>query len=132
LKNLIETAIEAGNFKTLIKAVQEAGLVDVLSSEGPYTIFAPNDEAFSKLPNGTLENIIQDKEKLTNLLTYHVIPNKVMANDVINLKKTGTVYGKQLSIDTKNGVKIGKAKVIKTDIECTNGVIHVIDEVLIP
>lgn len=132
MKNLIETVTEAGNFKTLIKAVQEAGLIDVLSSEGPYTIFAPNDEAFSKLPNGTLENILQDKEKLTNLLTYHVVPNKVMANDVINLKNTGTVLGKKLSIDTKNGVKIGKAKVIKTDIECTNGVIHVIDEVLIP
>ena len=132
MKNLIETAIEAGNFKTLIKAIQEAGLVDVLSSEGPYTIFAPNDKAFSKLPNITLENILQDKEKLTNLLTYHVVPNKIMANDVINLKNTGTVYGKKLSIDTKKGVKIGKAKVIKTDIECTNGVIHVIDKVLIP
>ena len=132
MKNLVQTAIEAGNFKTLVKAVQEAGLVDTLSSDGPFTIFAPTDEAFSKLPAGTLENILQDKEMLTNILTYHVVPNKVMASDVINIKNADTVNGKQLSIDTSKGVKIDKANVIKTDIECTNGVIHVIDEVLIP
>ncbi len=132
MKNLVETAIEAGNFKTLVKAVQKAGLMETLSNEGPYTVFAPTDEAFSKLPAGTLENILQDKEKLTNILTYHVVPNKVLANDVINLKNADTVNGKQLSIDTSEGVKIDKANVIKTDIKCTNGVIHVIDEVLIP
>ena len=132
MKNLIETAIEAGNFKTLIKAVQEAGLIDVLSSEGPYTIFAPNDEAFSKIPNGTLENILQDKEKLTNLLTYHVVPNKVTSKQVLKIKNARTVNGKDVSIDTKNGVRIDKATVIKPDIECSNGIIHVIDEVLIP
>jgi len=132
MKNLVETAIEAGNFKTLVKAVQEAGLVDTLSSDGPFTVFAPTDEAFSKLPEGTLENILQDKEMLTNILTYHVVPNRVMANDVINIKNADTVNGKKLSIDTTKGVKIDKANVIKTDIECTNGVIHVIDEVLIP
>ena len=132
MKNLVETAIITGNFKTLIKAVQEAGLTDILRTEGPYTIFAPTDEAFSKLPVGTIERLLQDKEKLTNILTYHVVPNKVMAKDVNGLKKTDTVNGKQIKIDTTNGVKIGNARIIKTDIECTNGVIHVIDGVLLP
>ena len=132
MKNLVETAIEAGNFKTLVKAVQEAGLVDTLSAEGPYTIFAPTDQAFSKLPEGTLENLLKDKEKLTNILTYHVVPDKIMADDVLGLKNADTINGKQLSINASEVVKIDKANVIKTDIECTNGVIHVIDEVLIP
>jgi len=132
VKNLIETTIEAGNFKTLIKAVQEAGLVDTLSGDGPFTVFAPTDEAFSKLPDGTIENLLDDKEKLTEILTYHVIPNKVMSKEVVNIKNAKTVNGKELVIDTENGVKIDKATVIKTDIECSNGVIHVIDEVLLP
>lgn len=132
MKNLLETAIEAGNFKTLVKAVQEAGLADILSRDGPFTIFAPTDEAFSKLPKKTLEYILKDKEKLTNILTYHVIPNKFMANDVLGLKNADTINGKQLFINTTEGVKINKARLIKTDIECTNGVIHIIDEVLIP
>ncbi len=132
MKNLVQTAIDAGNFKTLVKAVQEAGLVDTLSGEGPFTVFAPTDQAFAKLPKGTIESLLNDKEKLTNLLTYHVVPNKVMSNQVANIKKAPTVNGKNLSINTKNGVKVDNANVIKTDIECTNGVIHVIDEVLIP
>ena len=132
MKNLVETAIIAGNFKTLIKAVQEAGLTDILRKEGPYTIFAPTDEAFSKLPAGTIEKLLQDKEKLTNILTYHVVPNKVMAKDVSSLQKADTINGKQIKIDTANGVKIDKARIIKTDIECTNGVIHIIDKVLLP
>ena len=132
MKNLVETAIEAGNFKTLVKAVQEAGLVDTLSKEGPFTVFAPTDEAFSKLPSGTLENLLQDKEKLTEILTYHVVADKVMSNQVEQLKNAKTVNGKDISIETTEVVKIDNANVIKTDIECSNGVIHVIDEVLIP
>jgi uncharacterized surface protein with fasciclin (FAS1) repeats len=132
MKNLVETAIEAGNFKTLIKVVQETGLVDTLSAEGPFTVFAPTDEAFSKLSDGTIENLLQDKEKLTEILTYHVLPDKVMSEEVVNIKYTKTENGKDLSIDAENGVKIHKATIITPDIECTNGVIHVIDEVLIP
>ena len=132
MKNLVETAIEAGNFTTLLKAVQEADLVDTLSSEGPFTVFAPTDDAFAKLPEGTIESLLKDKEKLTNILTYHVVPNKVMSNDVIKIKNAKTVNGKELAIDSENGVKIDEATVIKTDIECSNGVIHVIDSVLLP
>jgi len=132
MKNLVETAIDAGNFKTLVKAVQEAGLVDTLQSEGPFTVFAPTDEAFAKLPDGTIEDLLNDKEKLTDILTYHVVPDKVMSDAVINIKSAKTANGKQISIDTTSGVKIDDAKVVKTDIECSNGVIHVIDSVLIP
>jgi uncharacterized surface protein with fasciclin (FAS1) repeats len=132
MKNLIETAIEVGNFKTLIKAVQEAGLVDTLSTDGPFTIFAPTDEAFAKLPAGTIDNLLKDKEKLTNILTYHVVADKIMAKEVANLNFTETINGKDVQIDTSKGVKIDKANVIKTDIECINGVIHIIDEVLLP
>jgi len=132
MKNIIETAAEVGNFKTLINAVQEADLVDTLKTEGPFTLFAPTDEAFSKLPAGTINKLLTDKEKLTEILTYHVVPNKVMSNQVISIKNAKTVNGKDLRIDTKNGVKIDSATVIKPDIECTNGVIHVIDKVLVP
>jgi transforming growth factor-beta-induced protein len=132
MKNLLQTVIDAGNFKTLIKAVQEAELVDTLSTGGPFTLFAPNDQAFAKLPKETIENILRDKEKLTNILTYHVVADKIMSKQVINIKKIQTVNGKNININTKNGVKLDKAKVIKTDIKCTNGVIHVIDQVLIP
>ena len=132
MKNLVETAIEAGNFKTLIKAVQEADLVDTLSSEGPFTVFAPTDDAFAKLPEGTIESLLKDKEKLTNILTYHVVPDKVMSDDVIKIKNAKTVNGKELTIDSDNVVKIDDATVIKTDIECSNGVIHIIDSVLLP
>ena len=132
MKNLVETAIEAGNFKTLVKAVQEADLVDTLSSEGPFTVFAPTDDAFAKLPEGTIESLLKDKEKLTNILTYHVVPDKVMSDDVIKIKNAKTVNGKELTIDSDNVVKIDDATVIKTDIECSNGVIHIIDSVLLP
>ena len=132
MKNLVETAIDAGDFRTLVKAVQEAGLVDTLSMEGPFTVFAPTDEAFAKLESGTLENILNDKERLTEILTYHVVPDKVMSNEVGKIKNAKTVNGKEVSVDISEGVKINNAKVIKPDIECSNGVIHVIDEVLIP
>jgi len=132
MKNLVETAIEAGNFSTLVKAVQEAGLVDTLEGEGPFTVFAPTDEAFSKLPEGTVEKLLSDKEKLIDILTYHVVPDKVMSDAVLGLKTAKTANGKQISIDSTSGVKINNANVVKTDIECSNGVIHVIDDVLIP
>jgi uncharacterized surface protein with fasciclin (FAS1) repeats len=132
MKNIVETAIKAGNFKTLVRAVKEAGLVDTLSLDGPFTVFAPTDEAFSKLPSGTLESLLQDKEKLTNILTYHVVADEVMSNEVVNLNSAKTVNGKDIMIDSSEGVKVNKASVIKTDIKCTNGVIHIIDDVLIP
>ncbi|UCB58445.1 MAG: fasciclin domain-containing protein, partial [Thermoplasmatales archaeon] len=97
MKNLVETAVEAGNFKTLVKAVQEAGLVDTLSDEGPFTVFAPTDEAFSKLPEGTIENLLKDREKLTEILTYHVVPKKVMSEEVVKLRNAQTVNGKEIT-----------------------------------
>jgi uncharacterized surface protein with fasciclin (FAS1) repeats len=132
LKNLVETASNEGTFKTLIIALREAGLYDILSSEGPFTIFAPTDEAFSKLPNGTIEKIMKDKEKLTDILTYHIIPNRVFSKDVNSLQKADTINGKQVKIKAGNNVKIDNARVIKSDIKCTNGVLHIIDEVLLP
>ncbi len=132
MKNIVETAIKAGNFKTLIKAFQEAGLVDTLSYDGPFTIFAPTDEAFSKIPNGKLEKILKDKEKLTNILTYHVVADKIMEEEILNLNTTKTVNGKDVIIETSKGVKVNNASIIKTNIKCSNGVIHIIDNVLMP
>jgi len=132
MKNIVETAIEAGNFKTLIKAVQAAGLVETLSGKGPFTVFAPNDKAFAKLPAGTVEGLLKDKGKLTAVLTYHVVPGKVMAADVLKLKKAKTAQGQEITINTTKGVKVDSANVIQTNIECTNGVIHVIDSVIMP
>ncbi|KYK32896.1 MAG: fasciclin [Thermoplasmatales archaeon SG8-52-3] len=132
MKNLVETAINAGTFKTLIIALREAGLYDILCSEGPYTIFAPTDEAFSKLPDGAIEKIMKDKEKLTDILTYHVIANRVFSKDVTTLQKAVTINGKHVKIKTGNTVKIDNARIIRSDIKCTNGVIHIIDEVLLP
>ncbi len=131
MKNLVETAIDAGNLKILIKVLQEAGLVDILTTDGPYTIFAPTDEAFLKLPTGTIEDLLQDKEKLTNLLTNHILPNQIIAKNVANLQNVKTINGKNLKIKTGKSVKIDNAKIITNDIKCTNGIIHVIDEVLL-
>ena len=137
MKNIVETAIEAGSFKTLVKAVQTAGLVDTLSSKGPLTVFAPTDDAFAKLPAGTVEGLLKDKKKLTSILTYHVVPGKVMSSDVVKLKSAKTVQGQEIKIDAvkwhlHRNVKVNGANVVKTDIECTNGVIHVIDKVILP
>ncbi len=131
-KDIVDTAIAAGSFNTLVTAVKEAGLVDTLKSDGPFTVFAPTDEAFAKLPEGTIEALLQDKEALTNVLTYHVVPGKVMANDVVKLASAKTVQGQSISIDTSSGVMVDNANVIKTDIETSNGVIHVIDSVILP
>lgn len=130
--DIVDTAVAAGSFNTLVKAVQAAGLVETLKGAGPFTVFAPTDEAFAKLPAGTLEALLKDKAKLQAVLTYHVVPGKVMAADVAGVKSAKTVQGQSLAIDTANGVKVGNAKVVKTDIVASNGVIHVIDTVLLP
>jgi uncharacterized surface protein with fasciclin (FAS1) repeats len=130
--DIVDTAIAAGNFTTLVKAVQAAGLVETLKGPGPFTVFAPTDEAFAKLPAGTIEGLLADKAKLTAVLTYHVVSGAVTAADVAGLKSAKTVQGAELAIDTSNGVKINDATVIKADIKASNGVIHVIDTVLLP
>lgn len=130
--DIVDTAVAAGSFKTLVQAVQAAGLVDTLKGPGPFTVFAPTDEAFAKLPPGTLDALLKDKAKLQAILTYHVVAGKVMAADVAGIKSAKTVQGQSLAIDTANGVKVGNANVVKTDIVTSNGVIHVIDTVLLP
>ena len=134
-KDIVDTAVEAGSFKTLAAALTAAGLVDTLKSGGPFTVFAPTDDAFAKLPAGTLDDLLkpENKAKLSAILTYHVVPGKVMAKDVVGLSSAKTVNGKELGIATKDGkVTVDNATVIKTDIECSNGVIHVIDSVVLP
>lgn len=132
-KDIVDTAVAAEQFKTLVTAVKAAGLVGTLKGEGPFTVFAPTDEAFAKIPKDVLEGLLKDKEKLTAVLTYHVVPGKVMAKDVVKLNSAKTAQGQSVSIAAKDGsVKINGAKVIKADIECKNGVIHVIDTVLLP
>lgn len=132
MANIVETAIAAGSFKTLVAAVTAAGLAETLSGPGPFTVFAPTDEAFGKLPAGTVEGLLNNITKLKEVLTYHVVPGKVMAADVIKLASAKTVQGQNVSITTINGVKVDGANVIKTDIETDNGVIHVIDTVILP
>lgn len=131
-KDIVDTAAEAGSFNTLVTAVQAAGLVETLKGEGPYTVFAPNDEAFAKIPADDLQALLDDKEKLTAVLTYHVVPGKVMAKDVMTLSEAKTVQGQSVMIDTSSGVTVDGAKVIETDIMASNGVIHVIDTVIFP
>lgn len=132
-KDIVDTAVGAGTFKTLATALTEAGLVETLKGKGPFTVFAPTDEAFAKLPKGTLESLLKDKEALKNVLLYHVVSGNVMAKDVVKLSKATTVGGKDVMIKVKDGkVMVNKSNVTATDIETTNGVIHVIDAVLIP
>ena len=134
-KDIVDTAVKAGQFKTLAAALQAAGLVDTLKGKGPFTVFAPTDEAFKKLPKGTVENLLkpENKEKLIAVLTYHVVPGSVMAKDVVKLKDAKTVQGQKVKITVKDGkVKVDDANVVKTDINCKNGVIHVIDAVILP
>ena len=130
--DIVDTAIAAGKFNTLVAAVKAAGLVDALKGDGPFTGFAPTDEAFAKLPAGTVEALLQDKDKLAAILTYHVVSGKVMAADVVNLTSAKTLQGSSVTIDASNGVMEDNAKVITTDIETSNGVIHVIDTVILP
>jgi uncharacterized surface protein with fasciclin (FAS1) repeats len=132
MANIVETAIAAGSFKTLVTAVKAAGLVETLSGKGPFTVFAPTDDAFAKLPAGTIEGLLKDIPKLKSILTYHVVAGKVTAADVMKLKTAKTVQGQNVSIDTKSGVKIEGANVVKADVMTDNGVIHVIDKVILP
>jgi uncharacterized surface protein with fasciclin (FAS1) repeats len=132
MKSIIETAIEAGSFSTLATALTAAGLIETLSGEGPFTVFAPTDEAFAKIPAETLTAVFADKDKLTAILTYHVVAGKVLAADVVKLDKATTLQGTDVTIDASNGVKINDATVVTADVEATNGVIHVIDTVLMP
>lgn len=134
-KDVVDTAVSAGSFKTLVAALKAAGLVETLKGEGPFTVFAPTDEAFAKLPAGTVESLLkpENKAKLQAILTYHVVPGKVMAADVVKLSGAVTVQGQQVDIAVTEGtVTVDKAKVLKTDIACSNGVIHVIDSVILP
>ena len=131
-KDIVDTAVAAGSFKTLVAAIQAAGLVDTLKGPGPFTVFAPTDEAFAKIPKADLDALIADKARLTKVLTYHVVPGKVMAADVTRLKEARTVEGQMVKIDAASGVKINGANVVKADVEASNGVIHVIDSVILP
>jgi len=132
--DIVDTAIQAGKFSTLATALTAAGLVETLKGDGPFTVFAPTDEAFAKVPQETLRKLLkpENKDKLTAILTYHVVAGKIMARDVVNVNKATTVQGQSIKIDAKDGVKIDGAKVITADIEAANGVIHVIDAVLMP
>jgi transforming growth factor-beta-induced protein len=131
-KNIVQTAIAAGQFKTLVKAVEAAGLAGTLSGKGPFTVFAPTDEAFAKLPEGALDGLLKNPEALKSVLLYHVVPGKVMAADVVKLKAAKTALGQSVTIDTSNGVRVENAEVVKADIAASNGVIHVIETVIMP
>ena len=134
-KDIVDTAVGAGTFKTLAAALQAAGLVDTLKGAGPFTVFAPTDDAFAKLPAGTVESLLkpENKAKLVAILTYHVVPGKVMAADVVKLSSAKTVQGSEVKISVADGkVRVDKATVTATDIAASNGVIHVIDSVILP
>lgn len=132
MADIVDTAVNAGSFNTLVAAVKAANLVDTLKGSGPFTVFAPTDDAFAKLPAGTVDALLQDIPKLTKILTYHVVSGKVMAADVIKLKSATTVEGSTVKIDASNGVKVNDSKVVTPDVAADNGVIHVIDTVLLP
>lgn len=133
-KDIVDTAVEAGSFTTLVAAVQAAGLVDTLKGEGPFTVFAPTDDAFAALPEGTVESLLlpENLEQLTAILTYHVVPGKVMSTDLSDGMEAATVQGGNVMIMTEGGVKVNSANVTTADIETSNGVIHVIDAVILP
>ncbi|MEX0311277.1 MAG: fasciclin domain-containing protein [Tateyamaria sp.] len=133
-KDIVDTAVDAGSFQTLVAAVQAAGLVDTLKGDGPFTVFAPTDEAFAALPEGTVEELLkpENKDQLTAILTYHVVPGKVMSTDLSDDMEATTVQGEAVTIDLDNGVMVEEATVVSADIETSNGVIHVIDSVILP
>jgi uncharacterized surface protein with fasciclin (FAS1) repeats len=130
--DIVAVATGAGSFETLVAALTAAGLVETLQGDGPFTVFAPTDEAFAKIPKADLDALLADKEKLTSVLTYHVVAGKVMASDVAALDSAKTVQGESITIDTAEGVTVDGAKVVQTDIAASNGVIHVIDTVILP
>ncbi|HSB08361.1 MAG TPA: fasciclin domain-containing protein [Blastocatellia bacterium] len=132
-KDIVDTAVEAGSFTTLAKALQATGLIDTLKQPGPFTVFAPTDEAFAKLPAGTIESLLKDPQKLKQILLYHVVPGRVLAKDVVKIKSAKTAQGSSIRVTTSRaGVMVDSANVVKTDILTSNGVIHVIDSVIIP
>jgi uncharacterized surface protein with fasciclin (FAS1) repeats len=132
-KDIVDTAVAAGSFKTLATALQAAGLVETLKGKGPFTVFAPTDQAFAKIPKADLDALLKDKAKLTRVLTYHVVAGQVMAADVAKLKEAKTVEGQSVKIDASaSGVTVDGAKVVKADVAASNGVIHVIDSVILP
>lgn len=134
-RDIVDTAVEAGSFTTLVAAVQAAGLEDTLRGDGPFTVFAPTDAAFEKLPAGTVENLLkpENKDQLVSILTYHVLPSKVMSGDIAGKAlEVKTVQGSMLSVDATDGVTVDNANVVKADIKTSNGVIHVIDTVVMP
>jgi uncharacterized surface protein with fasciclin (FAS1) repeats len=133
-KDIVDTAVDAGSFETLVAAVQAAGLVDTLKGDGPFTVFAPTDEAFAALPEGTVESLLlpENKDQLVAILTYHVVPGKVMSTDLSDDMEAATVQGSSVTIDLDNGVMVENATVTTADIETSNGVIHVIDTVILP
>ena len=133
-KNIVETAVAAGSFNTLAAALKAGGLIEALSSDGPFTVFAPTDEAFAKLPEGTLEDLLkpENKDKLVAILKYHVVSGAVPASKVVKLKEAKTLGGKKVTIKSGKAVYVNKSKVVKTDIRTSNGIIHVIDTVVIP
>ncbi|MFY0693382.1 MAG: fasciclin domain-containing protein [Paracoccaceae bacterium] len=133
-KDIVDTAVSAGSFATLVAAVQAAGLVDTLKGEGPFTVFAPTDEAFAALPEGTVETLLkpENKEQLTAILTYHVVPGKVMSGDLSDGMMAATAQGGEVKIGTMNGVTVNEANVVSADVVASNGVIHVIDKVILP
>jgi len=132
MANIVDTAVNAGSFNTLVAAVKAAGLADTLKGAGPYTVFAPTDAAFAKLPAGTVDALLKDIPKLKKILTYHVVSGKVMAADVIKLKSATTVEGSDVKIDASHGVKVNNSTVTTPDVAADNGVIHIIDTVLMP
>ncbi|PZV09733.1 MAG: fasciclin [Leptolyngbya sp.] len=132
MADIVDTAVNAGSFSTLVAAVKAAGLVETLKGAGPFTVFAPTDEAFAKLPAGTVDSLLKDIPKLKQILTYHVVSGKVMAADVVKLKSATTVEGSDVKIDASNGVKVNDSTVTTPDVAADNGVIHIIDTVLLP
>jgi uncharacterized surface protein with fasciclin (FAS1) repeats len=132
MADIVETAVKAGSFNTLVKAVEAAGLVDILKSPGPYTVFAPVDEAFDRMPEGTLDSLLQDIPKLKKILTYHVLFGDVRSDNLLEIEEAPTVEGSVVVIDTSNGYKVNQAVVLTPDILTDNGVIHVIDSILMP
>ena len=132
MSNILEVANEAGNLSTLLKAVETAGLVDQLTTGGPFTIFAPMDDAFLEFPTEKLNALLEDAEKLKGILLYHIIKGKVMIADLLSKKKIKTLHGQRIKIDTSRGMAVNDAKFIKTNIEANNGIIHIIDKVILP
>ncbi|WP_017298027.1 fasciclin domain-containing protein [Nodosilinea nodulosa] len=132
MANIVDTAVSAGSFNTLVAAVKAAGLVDTLKGTGPFTVFAPTDDAFAKLPTGTVDALLKDVPKLKKILTYHVVSGKVMAADVTKMTSATTVEGSDVKIDASEGVKINDSTVTTADVAADNGVIHIIDTVLMP